>query len=280
MSDEATKTVSRFYSEIGWKIDEGITEDARRWEDLRECASAYVSKCRMRVARQIPAAGDAILDMASGPIQYSEYLEYSRKFKKRYCIDLSAEALRLAEMRIGSHGQYLHGDFLEMTDLPDDFFDCSISLHTIYHIHPDRQEEAVRKLLRVTKPGHPVIIVYSNPKSLILRFISPARFILRVMRKLKRAILNRSSAIATSPSEPAPYFHAYPLDWWRRFDDISDVKVLQWRSFRAADQKRLFPDNIIGCHMFDFLFWLEDRFPGFFAAHFQYPLVVMTKRLA
>jgi SAM-dependent methyltransferase len=280
MSDEATKNVSKFYSDIGWKIDDGITEDARRWEDLRECAAAYVSRCRMRVARHIPASGDAILDMASGPIQYREYLEYSQNFNNRYCVDLSAEALRLAETRIGARGTYLHGDFLKMDDLREDFFDCSISLHTIYHIHRDRQEETVRKLLRVTKPGHPVIIVYSNPKSFTLRLMSPARVALSVIRKLKRTILARSRATVASPAEPGLYFYPYPLDWWRRFDDVSDVKILPWRSFRAAEQKKFFPDNMIGRQMFDFLFWLEDRFPNFFAAHFQYPLIVMTKRVA
>jgi ubiquinone/menaquinone biosynthesis C-methylase UbiE len=276
MSDEATKNVSEFYNNIGWKIDDGITEDARRWEDLRECASAYVAKCRMRVARHIPASGDAILDMASGPIQYHEYLEYSRNFKKRYCVDLSAEALRLAKRRIGSHGTYLHGDFLEIDDLREDFFDCSISLHTIYHIDRDRQEAAVRKLLRVTKPGHRVIIVYSNPKSYIRRLMSPARFALSVGRKLKSATLRSP----TSPGKEAgPYFHSYGLDWWQRFDDVSEVRILPWRSFGTVEQKKLFPNNRLGRGMFAVLFWLEDRFPNFFAAHFQYPMIVMTKRV-
>src|SRR5262249_35209457 len=151
-------------------------------------------------------------------------------------------------------------------------------LHTIYHIHRDRQEGAVRKLLRVTKPGHPVIVVYSNPKSFILRLTFPSRVAFSFFRKLKRTILHRS--VVTSHGEQCLYFHSYPLDWWRQFDDVADVKILPWRSFRAADQKKFFPDNRIGRQMFDFLFWLEDRFPDFFAAHFQYPLIVMTKRFA
>jgi SAM-dependent methyltransferase len=271
MSDEATQNVSTFYNDIGWKLVDGLTKDARRWEDLRECAAAYVSKCKLRVARHIPAYGDAILDMASGPIQYREYLEYSRNFKKRYCVDLSSEALKLAEARIGSHGTYIHGDFLEMDDLSEDFFDCSVSLHTIYHIHRDRQEEAVRKLLRVTKPGHPVIIVYHNPESFILRLE-------KLIRKLKRPSPHSYQSALTSTAEPELYFYSYPLDWWRRFDDIADVKILFFRSFRARDQKTFFPDNWIGRKMFDLLFALEDHFPNFFAANFLYPLIVMTKR--
>ena len=45
----------------------------------------------------------------------------------------------------------------------------------------DKQEEAVRKLVRVTKPEKPVIIVYSNPNTIISS-------ILGVLRRLKNLI--------------------------------------------------------------------------------------------
>ena len=83
------ESVSEFYNTEGWETEDGITEDARRWEDLREHAQEYVKKCRLRVCNHIPESGENILDMASGPIQYKEYLEYSRNFEKRYCVDLS-----------------------------------------------------------------------------------------------------------------------------------------------------------------------------------------------
>ena len=108
--------------------------------------------------------------MASGPIQYPEYLEYSKNFNKRYCVDLSDAALESAKLKIGEHGVFLHGSFFDIS-LDEDFFDCSISLHTIYHMGKDRQEEAVRKLLYVTKVGKPVIILYSNPNAFFPRLI-------------------------------------------------------------------------------------------------------------
>ena len=40
-----------------------------------------------------------MLDMASGPIQYPEYLVYSSNFKKRYCVDLSKNALEAAKKK-------------------------------------------------------------------------------------------------------------------------------------------------------------------------------------
>src|SRR5689334_23175198 len=122
---KAEESVSDFYNTTGWKAEGEITEDARLWEDLREHAREYVSKCRLRVLRHIPERGEYLLDMASGPIQYDEYLEYSRNFSKRYCVDLSLQALEGAKRKIGDHGVFLHGSFFDLS-LEDNFFDCSI----------------------------------------------------------------------------------------------------------------------------------------------------------
>jgi len=145
MIDNAEERVSTFYNTVGWETEGEITEDARRFEDLREHAKQYVSKCRLRVLRHISDNGLNILDMASGPIQYVEYLEYSKNFKKRYCVDLSSGALEKAKKKIGDHGVFLHGSFFNIP-MDENFFDCAISLHTIYHIDKGMQEEAVRKL--------------------------------------------------------------------------------------------------------------------------------------
>ena len=70
--NSAEERVSKFYNTVGWETKENITEDAKRFEDLRDHAKEYVSKCRLRVLRHIPDHGVNILDMASGPIQYKE----------------------------------------------------------------------------------------------------------------------------------------------------------------------------------------------------------------
>lgn len=261
MNNNAEKEISEFYTTGGWEITDGATEDARRWEDLRECAREYVSKCRSRVFRHIPESGEYMLDMASGPIQYKEYLEYSKNFKKRYCIDLSAKALEDAKKRIGGHGVFLHGSFFDI-ELQENFFDCALSLHTIFHIDKDRQEEAVRKLMKVTKPGKPVIIVYGNPQNWVSSM--PIRLLKRLVRK--RA---ESDNI---------FFYAHPLNWWNRFADVADINILPWRSFGSGHQKRLIPNNQLGKKIFDILFVLEDAFPRFFARHCFFPMIILRKR--
>ena len=263
--NEPEQKAASFYSGVGWEDIEGVTEDARRWEDLREHSREYVSACRLRVLRHLPRAGERLLDMASGPIQYPEYLEFSRNFKTRWCVDLSEPALEKAKQRIGEHGRFLHGSFFDLR-LEENSFDAAVSLHTIYHMDREQQETAVRKLVAVTKPGAPVVIVYSNPDTLVsLPF--------RLARRLKRFLLRRGGERDTDL-----YFHAHPVSWWRRFEDIADVRLYPWRSFDALWQKRLFPNSALGTKLLRSLFALEDRFPEFFVRHFQYPMIVLTKR--
>lgn len=250
-----------------------ITEDARRWEDLREHAKQYVSKCRLRVLRHIPDNGVNILDMASGPLQYKEYLEYSKNFKKRYCVDLSSGALEKAKNKIGDHGVFLHGSFFDIP-MEENFFDCAVSLHTIYHIDKDKQEEAIRKLIYVTKPRQPIIIVYSNPNIAFIRLITLP---FRLLRKAKN-ILKKLTEKGDRNEDMGLYFYAHSIEWWSRFSGVANVKIMPWRSFDSDTQKWLIPNNKIGRKMFDVLFNLEERFPEFAVKYFRYPMIILTKR--
>lgn len=265
---DSEQVVKKFYSDGGWSQDEhGVTQDANLFEDLRDVAAEYVSKCRLRVLRHIPESGENILDMASGPIQYEEYLKYSEGFQKRHCVDLSSDALLQAQQKIGDHGRFYNTSFFDI-DFENDYFDCSISLHTIYHIDSSRQEEAVRKLLDVTKPGAPVVIVYSNPNAIPSVFLKPVKKLIRKLRK-------------TSPDESSEselYYFTYGNRWWNRFSDVADVKIYPWRSFAARLQKILFPDNVVGRKMFALLYWFEERFPYVSSRLFQYPMIVLVKK--
>ena len=192
--NSAEKNISDFYNTIGWESEGQVYEDTRRFEDLRPYAQEYNDKCRLRVLRHIPPIGDNMLDMASGPIPYKEYIEYSKNYQKRYCVDLSAKALDDAKRKIGEKGVFLRGSFFDI-NLENNFFDCAISLHTIYHMDREKQEEAVRKLIAVTKPGKPIIIVYRNPNTLIRYFVSPLRVLKKAWKKINHTSSNGSKSI-------------------------------------------------------------------------------------
>lgn len=256
-SDTVSDEVRQFYEDVGWEEHDGLTEDALRWEDSRAVAKAYVSRCRRRVQAFIPEKGDRFLDAASGPVQYPEYSDYSSGYRERYCVDFSSKALERAKEQLGDHAVTVQGNIVDL-DLPGDFFDCTVSLHTIYHIAADQQETAVRNLLRMTRPGKPVIIVYSNPDSLQSRAS-------RLLRPNKKA------------SEQDLYFSPHPLGWWDRFEDIASVSVEPWRFLAAEDSRKLIPDNFIGRKLLDWLFRWEGKYPRAAARWGRYPMIVLVK---
>ena len=140
---------------------------------------------------------------------------------------------------------------------PDDFFDAAVSLHTIYHI--ERQEDAVRQLLRVLKPGAPAVVVYSNPDRLAARLKS-------LVRRKK------------SPDSGPIYFFAHPLSWWRRFSDEAAIQIVPWRSLNANESRKLIPDNALGAGMFRAMLGFEKAFPRWATWSGCYPMIVLTKR--
>ena len=269
MSDDTEAKVSQFFNSVGWETENGITEEARRWEDLREHAQKYVSQCRLRILRHIPERGENLLDVGSGPIQFKEYVAYSANFAKRYCVDLSIKALEDAKTKIGDHGVFLPGSIIDLP-LDDSFFDCTICLKALFNIEKDRQEDVVRKLVRVTKPGQPVIVTYANRRT-----IYPRRMFRR--KSTSRHGIAYDSAQQTGP-RLGSHFSVHPRQWWDRFNDVATVKILPWHAFPAEVQKALIPNNKFGGKLFDLLFYLEERFPAFFVKHFHGLMVILVKK--
>lgn len=253
--------VRDFYDSTGWQSgtagSDAVYGDAQLWEDLRPCAAAYVSACRLKLLEFLPQSGTRILDAGSGPIQYPEYLEYSRGFAQRVCVDLSQRALDEAREKLGDRGDYVRASLLELP-FPDDHFDAAVSLHTIYHIERDRQEAAVWELVRVLKPGARAVVVYANPD----------RLAARVKRLVRRERLPAAGPI---------YFFAHPLSWWKRFSDEAGVEIMPWRSLNANESRRLIPDNVLGVRLFRAVLSLETGFPRGATWAGCYPMIILTK---
>jgi ubiquinone/menaquinone biosynthesis C-methylase UbiE len=253
--------VRTFYDKEGWGHDKtGTSLDARLWEDLRPAAEDYVAYCRRRILKFLPASGENLLDAASGPVQYPEYLEFSRNFKKHYCVDISESALNEAKKKLGAKGEYVKASLLNLP-FEDSFFDAAVSLHTIYHIDIKDQDRAVRELLRVVKKGAKVIVIYANPDR-------PGQ----ILKKSIRAVLRWKP-------KPSPlYYHAYPISWWARFSDIANVSIHPWRMLTAGASKRLIPDTGLGKKMFSSLNSIEDNWPSLSLTLGAYPMIVLEKK--
>lgn len=260
---QAETKVRGFYDNAGWDTDAtGSTTDAQLWEDLRPCASDYIRECRLKLLDFLPKTGDLFLDAASGPIQYPEYLTYSTGFRKRVCVDISKKALEQAERKLGDRGEYVCVSILDLP-FPDNYFDAIVSLHTIYHIDKEQQEAAVRQLIRVAKPGAPIVIIYANPDKLLTRL---------------RRLVSRKEPHPEVAEQSAPlYYFAYPLDWWNKFADAASIQFSPWRSLTHSDAKRLIPDNSFGTFLHRVVLKAERTFPALVTRLGAYPMIVLKK---
>lgn len=256
------ESLRQFYDQRGWKDEGEVSLDAALWEDTRTCAEDYVRGCRLRLLDFLPARGERLLDAASGPIQYPEYLAYSAGFGKRICVDISAEALKKAERKLGARGEYLNCSILDLP-LAKNSVDAAVSLHTIYHIEAGAQERAVRELLRVLKPGAPLLVVYANPDRLSSR-----------IARLARKALGRDD----QGGKGEVYYHAYPLGWWNHFSDEAEVEVRTWRTLTAKVSRLVAPNNFLGKFLLGLLYRLEGLFPRGMLPFAAYPLIVLRKR--
>lgn len=248
--------VYKFYTTSGWKEKNNITKDAELHEDLRKNSENYVSNCRKRILKHIPNKGQHILDFASGPLQYKEYLEYSKNYKFRHCVDFSKSAIGSAKKKLKKKGKYYCENFFSIK-FKKDFFDCILSMHTIYHIKKEKQKNAILKLLKIAKKGTPIIIVYSNPDTII--------------SKIKKIFKYRNN-------KKILYFFNHSNDWWLQFEKFAKIKFYPWRSFSSRHQKIIFPNNLLGKIMFSILFFLEETFKDFFVNNFQYQIIVLKKK--
>ena len=251
------KSVHKFYNSIGWKKSDNHFKDANISEDLRFYSREYVSNCRKRILKYIPKKGINILDFASGPIQYKEYLSYSKKFNYRHCVDFSKDAIKFAKLKIGNKGKFYCKDFLDIK-FKKNYFDCILSLHTIYHIDKIKQKKVIKKLLSISKKNTPIIIVYSNPNNII--------------DKIKLLISYKKS------KKNDYYFFSHPISWWKQFEVDANIEFYPWRSFSSNHQKFLIPNNFLGKIFFKILFYLEEKLKKFFIKNFQYYTVVLKKK--
>tara|TARA_Y100000591_G_C21802583_1_gene682947 strand:- start:82 stop:840 length:759 start_codon:yes stop_codon:yes gene_type:complete len=249
--------VYEFYKKKGWKFNKNISVDSQLFEDNRKVATKYLEKTRLKILNYIPKKGKHFLDFASGPIQYKEYLAYSKKFKTRHCVDFSPMAIREARKKIKNHGKYYCKDILKI-NFKKNFFDCILSMHTIYHINKNKQKKVIEKLIKIVKKDKPIIIVYSNPDILLKKIYS------KFFKKNKK-----NSQI---------YFYCHPNKWWKQFENKVEVSFYCWRSFSSQHQKKLFPDNFLGKIFFNILYVLEEKFPNFFVSQFQYPIIILKKK--
>jgi len=279
-SPDVRAEVRAFYDSIGWQqIGDGLYQNAGN-EDLRPVAREYIQRCHRRVGRHIPATGRFLLDAGSGPIQYPEYLEYSKGYDRRVCLDLSRRALSEARVRIGDHGLFVLGD-LAALPFRRDSFDGVVSLHALHHVPAAEQEAALAELVRVAAPGRSAAVVYSwGEASGLMAAFRPLLGLAASLRDLRLRLLGKAPPRAPRPDRPLREGLSFKGDFEWMVDTLSRLgggEILVWRSVSTAFLRTLAHPRLMGRALLRLVFALEESAPHWFGRHGMYPLVVLRR---
>lgn len=287
------ENVREFYNKVGWQeVDEGVYQNAR-YEDLRPVSQDYIHRCHMRVAQHLKDQGHYLLDAGSGPLQYPEYLTYSRSYRVRVCADISLVALQEARRKIGDIQNGGHGMFVvaDIANLPfkGDVFDGAISLHTIHHLPKKEHAKAYGEMYRALAPNRTGVIVqgwsHSPFMNLFTRIVKVRKRLWltarRLLRKDGNQLTKKTSQVKSIKSPRATkgtFVDKHDARWFKR--EVAPhypVEIRVWRSLSVRFLRNFVHEKWGGRHLLRFVFWLEEQFPRFFGEKGSYPLIVLKK---
>jgi SAM-dependent methyltransferase len=268
------RQVREFYDRVGWKeISDGLYQNAR-YEDLRPVSQEYIHRCHLRVGRHLAPSGNLFLDAGSGPIQYPEYIDYSKGYQKRVCADISITALKAARERIGSTGAFVVSDVSHLPFVANSF-DAVVSLHTIHHLPLDQHLHAYLELHRVLAPDRSAVIVNGWDHSNLNQFF----------HRIKGWLKDRKGVgpvNGTMPEEielgKGTFVNKQDAHWLKTvLRGKMKFKILVWRSADTNVLRFFIREEWLGRFWLRILYRLEEIFPRFFGEKGLYPLVVINK---
>lgn len=278
--------VQEFYNRVGWQeVSDGIYQNAR-YEDLRPVSREYIHRCHLRILRHLKPEGRLLLDGGSGPIQYPEYLEYSKGYKYRVCADISIVAVQEARKRIGEHGLFVVCD-ISYLPFKTEVFDGAVSLHTIHHLPLGEQLMAYKELNRVIYPNTSAVIVNGWPSSKFMDrwewFVGLMEHLMGLARRIKRgkeivaSKTGDASKVSPEASPKSTFTKRLNADDIHR--ELAGLKyeIFVWRSVSVRFLRAVIHPFLGGKHLLRFLFWHEDRRPDYYGMFGQYPMIVLRK---
>jgi SAM-dependent methyltransferase len=241
----------------------------------------YIHNCHLRVLRHLRPRGKLLLDAGSGPIQYPEYLEYSRGYQRRVCVDISIVALKEARKRIGDASKQSkeHGLFVvaDIANLPfkEDCFEGIVSLHTIHHLPLEEHLRAYQELKRVLASGSRAVVVNGWDSAPLAAL---ADGLVRLVNTLRDRGRTRPSPAPARKEASGTYVHKHNAPWLQKEVGAHiPMQIFTWRSVNVHFLRTFIHARLGGAFLLRFLYWLEECFPHFLGKNGQYPLIVIEK---
>jgi len=273
------KRVFDYYSEVYFKIRDSfsIYEDAQKWVDFRQVSFEYLKNSFSKASRFYPPKGKFILDIASGPIGFAEYLNLSDGYEFRICVDISVNALIQARNNMekaNKAGIYICGDITKIP-LQSNSCDTVLCQHTLYHVPKDDQFVAVNEMYRVARVNSKIVIVYSWFyhswfMNIALNIIQLYRIIRHYAGKVYVKLIN---------SKPRLYFYSHSLRWFKKsFKFSKDMEIFCWRSTNKYFLTLFIHEWLFGKQILNKLAKIENKYSEFMGRFGEYPVIVITKK--
>jgi SAM-dependent methyltransferase len=282
---DVKQQVREFYDQVGWQeIGEGLYQNTH-YEDLRPVSAEYIHRCHLRVSRHLHSSGRFLLDAGSGPIQYPQYLEYSRRYNYRVCADISTTALQEARKRIGSHGLFVVADVAYLP-FKKDVFDGVVSLHTIHHLPEEQHQQAYTELYRVLAAERTAAVVNGWPSSRLMSAFEPLMRLSRRLRSFTARLRGepraprkpQKSKVDTDGTLKGTFTNRHDYRWVQTVIAAEmPLEIFVWRSVSVRFLRTLIHPWLGGRLWLRLLYWLEERNPHYFGEVGQYPLIVIRK---
>ena len=280
---QVKQQVREFYDQVGWQEQsDGFYQNAS-YEDLRPVAHEYIHKCHLRLLRHLNPTGRFLLDAGSGPIQYPEYLEYSRGYHYRVCADISMVALQEARKRIDNHGLYVVCDVASLP-FKSASFDGEVSLHTLHHLPPEDHVRAYQELHRTLVPGGRAVVVNgwdSSPLITIMDLLMSGYE--RLYAIFHSQLKQDDFALGCKPPSikaeaRGTYVHKENAAWLLKvIGSLVPIQIWCWRSVSVHFMRAFIHPRLAGRFILRLLYWKEEHFPHFLGKFGQYPLVELSK---
>jgi 2-polyprenyl-3-methyl-5-hydroxy-6-metoxy-1,4-benzoquinol methylase len=268
VGESVSDGVAHFYDHYGWADQGGGgSGEDQLFRRFRPAHAEYTSRSADRTVALLAERCGSLLIAGCGDMPES-HVRIAAGFHRVTCMDISAAALRIAERKLGTAASYRRESIVD-TALQDSLFDAVFCAHVIYHIDEDEQEAAVRQLVRVTRPGGRIVIIYANPRS---PFVIPGA----IMRTIKRRIGARRGGYVSGP--PTLYYHGHPLRWWRRFTVECDVAFIPWEVIGSRPARALLWGDRMAAAFFNAAAWFETKAPHAAVRLWQVPIVVLDKK--
>lgn len=232
------KSVQTYYDKTGWIKKNGKYVDSLSFTSSR--GTIYKKKCHERLKEMI-GQSELLLDVACGAVPFDS------NSKKQLCIDFSITAIEEAKKN-KPNGLFVLGDITSLP-LKNNSVTDAVSMHTVYHVHKDKQEAAIKEIMRVTK--NKCYVVYNAGKH--AKLVNLLTFPLQLW--------NWSEKRINPGSKRKVYFYAHSYKWLAQFGEIKTYRFL----------------NENGVRLFGKLLWLFSKVEMLFPEHSYHPLLIIDR---